>query len=592
MGSKDYLITSGVNPQPRSISQYRSKCGFKSNSFLTEPLRQYESSDTELADKRGNGNNVILRVYADDNAEVKIVSETGSILGTSTFATFYITSKIVAFGLQAGKYLVAVKQPNSNGAGFFGSGLFINGKCVGGSDASQWRVTDTAPAVGWNTNITFNDASWSISSRCSGAMTRLFDMCPSSVGLLSISSSCLATGTVYYRFKFTISPVLSTITSSSATAQTTTESSRSMTSTLTHSSETQNADTPLGRTLGNEMVYIWTAVAVFSVGSVIFISSLLFKSARKSNPSRGVRSTVYIGQLVSAPTTTNPSNHAPATAYSERTDKATITEVTVVPTVHELSIPGFLERLWGTDYRQGQMIARGGNGILCTCIPLSRSFTNYTGNQPLLVKIFNPESLGKMPECEKLAFWQELSIMWKLRDQSGFCKVFGYSLNPAAVIIKFYACGDLTRFIRGCSQANGYFVYSKVRLIDLSRQICTAIAYMHANGLAHCDIKAQNILLDLEPRSRRGSPFELVAIISDFGISHIISINAVKKIQHFIPSNLNGVSVGSSGPEVLLRFRTRVDENDPRIWIAGDVYALAANLYHLLTRHEPWALIK
>lgn len=91
-------------------------------------------------------------------------------------------------------------------------------------------------------------------------------------------------------------------------------------------------------------------------------------------------------------------------------------------------------------------------------------------------------------------------------------------------------------------------------------QILSAVGYMHESGIAHCDIKPQNILLDNFYNAK----------LSDFGVSQLIqSENGLLKSRRG--------TQGYMAPE--LEPLQRLDEYDPK---AADVYALGATLFQII----------
>ena len=62
------------------------------------------------------------------------------------------------------------------------------------------------------------------------------------------------------------------------------------------------------------------------------------------------------------------------------------------------------------------------------------------------------------------------------------------------------------------------------------------------------------------------------------------------KVNAFRRSYLRGASVAYCAPEALIRLRNRIDEDDPRIWKATDIYSLALTLCEMLIRTDsPWS---
>ena len=256
------------------------------------------------------------------------------------------------------------------------------------------------------------------------------------------------------------------------------------------------------------------------------------------------------------------------------------TTMTEVVTVHELSIPAFLEFSFYRDFKRGEVLSAGGSGSIYLGYPIHPDLIRRCGTgQKLVVKSLAVNSHPMNPRVMK-SFYQEISLMWKYRDQPYFARVYGFSSNPPCILLKYYDRGDLLDYIEGFKNTD--FTYSKKRVIILLKQVSQAVAFMHKDDIAHCDIKPQNILLELN----QGTGF-LTGVLTDFGLARVISRNALQ-VEGFPVSDLRGGSVVYSAPEVLTRFREGRDEKDPAIWRAGDAYALSVTLMEMLTRQDAW----
>jgi serine/threonine protein kinase len=182
-----------------------------------------------------------------------------------------------------------------------------------------------------------------------------------------------------------------------------------------------------------------------------------------------------------------------------------------------------------------------------------------------------------MPLKLKDAFWQEISIMWKFRDHAMFCKVYGYSKDPASMIMKYYPMGDLSHFI---ARKNDKFPYSKLLVVSLILQYCKGIEIMHNASIVHNDIKPANCLLE----DHMG---ELKLIIADFGITTIVSESALH-VKAFNVSSLKGASIQYAAPEVLKRNRGGPGVHSIALLKAGDSYSLAATMLAMMQRRGAW----
>ncbi|MBP9087455.1 MAG: protein kinase, partial [Kofleriaceae bacterium] len=104
---------------------------------------------------------------------------------------------------------------------------------------------------------------------------------------------------------------------------------------------------------------------------------------------------------------------------------------------------------------------------------------------------------------------------------------------------------------------------------EIAIQLAEALHYIHQQGVVHCDIKTENILVKEieEPGKRR----RVVAKLLDFGLAR--------------PLNPGRVQTGLSGtPHYVAPERIRGESASP----ASDVYSLGILLYELVAGRVPW----
>ena len=254
---------------------------------------------------------------------------------------------------------------------------------------------------------------------------------------------------------------------------------------------------------------------------------------------------------------------------------------TAVTRTFEVSIPAFLELRWGLDFRQEQFITKGGTGSIYHAKCMDFELSERSHGEQLIVK-YIAGALETIDEKTRTAFFQEIALTWRFRDHPNIVRLYGYSTHPVTMVMKWYELGDLIHFVlgRGASVARR-IPYSKLIVVSLLRQFADAIAHLHKNGVAHCDIKPGNVLLDIDSNQN------LVAILADFGISRIVDKESLK-VQAFELADLRGASITYAGPEVIFRFRNRLNESSGKIWMAADTYAFAICILQMLVRRPPW----
>jgi serine/threonine protein kinase len=102
---------------------------------------------------------------------------------------------------------------------------------------------------------------------------------------------------------------------------------------------------------------------------------------------------------------------------------------------------------------------------------------------------------------------------------------------------------------------------------------------MHCYYLAHCDLKPQNVLVEVVD----GIP---TCYLTDFGITQVLS-ETILASRAFNVINLKGLSVFYAAPEAFTWFRTKIYTGVD--FKKFDVYSLACVVLELLTRKTPWS---
>jgi serine/threonine-protein kinase len=104
------------------------------------------------------------------------------------------------------------------------------------------------------------------------------------------------------------------------------------------------------------------------------------------------------------------------------------------------------------------------------------------------------------------------------------------------------------------------------RALDVARQLCAALSYLHQNGVVHRDVKPENVLL---------LPPDGAVKLLDFGIALLHSARRV---------TWAGLSGTLGTPDYMAPERIRGRRGDART----DVYAIGTILYEMLTGHLPY----
>jgi serine/threonine protein kinase len=167
------------------------------------------------------------------------------------------------------------------------------------------------------------------------------------------------------------------------------------------------------------------------------------------------------------------------------------------------------------------------------------------------------------PGPASAASQREVEMMGKVGSHDSIVALHDFDLDAPDpyLVFEYLPRGRLSDHI-GDLQASG----SQLPLSDFfrtARQLCRALAHVHAHGVIHRDVAATNILLD-----ERG-----VAHLGDFD-------TAISAEEAFIAASVALTPEGLAAPELL-----STATPDYR----ADLYALGAVLYELLTGAQPFA---
>jgi serine/threonine protein kinase len=126
----------------------------------------------------------------------------------------------------------------------------------------------------------------------------------------------------------------------------------------------------------------------------------------------------------------------------------------------------------------------------------------------------------------------------------------------------------VTDYVSGCSLADhlrDHGVLPEREALGICSQLCEALAYLHANGVVHYDLKPANVML---------CPDGTIRLI-DFGMAHEV----VTSRFALVGASPAIASAGYVAPEQLRRKRGRT---------SVDVYGLGAILFEMLTGAPPF----
>lgn len=257
----------------------------------------------------------------------------------------------------------------------------------------------------------------------------------------------------------------------------------------------------------------------------------------------------------------------------EPKNNTALQEMTLAPTNVGISIPAS-KMVKEQDFVLAGLLGRGGGGDVSFATPTSNTLRKY-GDRIVAKRI--KKKYSAMSPNEKAMFDQEIGIMEMLGGRGHFVELLGYSLNPCTILMKLYSLGSLTSFIEKMRA-----IWSKVLILSFVEDIFVAVGIMHRLELAHCDLKADNILIDRTEFGR------YICVLTDFGITQILS-ESIIDAKAFNSFNVRGLSARYAAPEAFIRFKRKLEFSSAEELKAGDVFSLAATLYEMITKKAPWS---
>ena len=251
------------------------------------------------------------------------------------------------------------------------------------------------------------------------------------------------------------------------------------------------------------------------------------------------------------------------------------TDATMINTVLEVALPGFLRLNYATDLRTERKLAQGGVGTIWQAQLLDNQLAVRNGSRVVVLKHVDDRQGALEKDDLEERFHQEVSIMWSLSFHPNIIKLVGYTDQPMAIVTPLYKT-DLFRFLH--NQEDKSQLASDL-LLNLSAGILAGMSAVHSMGVAHRDIKSPNILLAEPPA---GGLFP-VPVICDFGLSRTEDDSSIKKAVV-----IRGLSPRYAAPEVFarlhLRSATSTVDDDKR----SDMYSIGVTLWEMVARRIPW----
>ncbi|MGD0731518.1 MAG: serine/threonine-protein kinase [Terracidiphilus sp.] len=201
-------------------------------------------------------------------------------------------------------------------------------------------------------------------------------------------------------------------------------------------------------------------------------------------------------------------------------------------------------------YRLDATVARGGMSTLFRA-------TDLNDGRQVAIKV--PHSDMEADPILVERFHRERQIGQEL-DHPGMVKTYGVEEHSRVYMVIEWVEGRLLRAI-----LNQERKLPVERAVNLTREICEALDYMHKHGVVHRDLKPENIMVDDQDRIK----------IIDFGI-------AMKEDARRLTFVDMSATLGT--PDYISPEQVKGQRGDQR----SDIYSLGAMLYEMLTGQPPF----
>ena len=194
-------------------------------------------------------------------------------------------------------------------------------------------------------------------------------------------------------------------------------------------------------------------------------------------------------------------------AHADGTTHLSTAHQTVVNTVLEVALPGFLRVEFGESIRPGEPIPGAHTHKIYSATILDPALSRRINSDLVAVKEFGMNS-NVSEEDNDARFHAEVSLMWSLSFHPNVVGLVAYSDEPRAIVMRMMM-SDLGLLLHGTEDMEPL---DDGLLLHVIGGIVSGLNAIHSMHVAHRDVKPTNILLQ-EPSAGERFPN---AVIADF----------------------------------------------------------------------------
>lgn len=244
----------------------------------------------------------------------------------------------------------------------------------------------------------------------------------------------------------------------------------------------------------------------------------------------------------------------------------------------------FFRRFVGLIYpgRDSSIIGRGGSGVIHVARDkiMDRVVALKLPNESILAETqVRSEVLNEASQALELTHPNIVRI-YDFHDQDGR---WGISMQ----YVRGHNLDEWRDKLAPHQMAGGSF-YDADQIKSWVSQLCEALGYAHEEaGIAHCDIKPRNLLLERSFDTRTRQVREKL-LLTDFGITQKLRDFTTRTQRHNKVKSPTGSESEEGGAAGTLAYMSPQQLNGAESTIADDIYAMGVTIYELLTGRPPY----
>ena len=258
--------------------------------------------------------------------------------------------------------------------------------------------------------------------------------------------------------------------------------------------------------------------------------------------------------------------------YGDSTTHLNDASQTIVNTVLEVALPGFLNVDYGEAIRPGSVLKSSRSGTVYNATLVDVALSQRIGTTDVAVKEFIANA-DYSDDFNTDRFHSEVALMWSLSFHPNVIALIAYTDEPRAMITRLYSM-DLFMMLHFAEDAA--YPLPVDTLLHLAGGMASGLAAIHSLRVAHRDIKTSKILIQAPTDE---TPFP-TAVISDFTTARTASDE--------VATLAIGSTLRYSSPQVFEHFNNPGQDWSLDEDLSSDVYSLAVVMWEMCERRVPW----